>query len=638
MYTLLYLNLAAVAAYMPQAPTPTRGLGLLQTERNHSLEKSLSLQQESAFLEAMESLQSESYRHATASLLVVTSFILASAALVIYFFVPGMRMMPEKTQEGMDESKETAEADATAAAMEDFESLAKTLAQSLAQKIGPKLAKGQAVRNILESRLYQFPDKAKTFLRNELNSAAGAVMQAVEAEEAMILLDLDNALSLNFPPVSMLLAGLVSPTLLNLSYSALHLQNIMVVFPMLLLCGWASYEDWNSSCSIPTMIFWLKAQFAFAIFLGICNGMVAYKISTGKKALDVKTEKLQKRIKEAQRGEVGHVTGIRELFVCNSVLIQEALLLEDEVKASFWFNASGIATVFWLVLMLWTFVLVFGWTFVPGVTAFDQASSDSPNFCAAWASVFVARIAALLDIFFLVINVLTVTNWLATSLVKSEGFVKSVLKKARDVDRNGLGFPVAELLVKALLLRGRSETLGAKLSLAEADKSELEQEKGKLEAEVANLQAQIATRQAEVEALQAQADAAKATGVSDPMGFETNVQALESADVEALGTKWKEQGQKAAEDAQARAAEVTQKTTEELDRLLARFMELVQQVQGSEAFQSASAQLQSATEQGMASASQAMAEVSAQANAGLQQGITAAQTATSATSATQPQV
>eukprot|EP00434_Breviolum_minutum_P019539 symbB.v1.2.017237.t1/scaffold1342.1/size124297/10 len=108
--------------------------------------------------------------------------------------------------------------------------------------------------------------------------------------------------------------------------------------------------------------------------------------------------------------------------------------------------------------MLWTFVLVFGWTFVPGVTAFDQASSDSPNFCAAWASVFVARIATLLDIFFLVINVLTVTNWLATSLVKSEGFVKSVLKKARDVDRNGLGFPVAELLVKALLLRGRQES------------------------------------------------------------------------------------------------------------------------------------------------------------------------------------
>eukprot|EP00435_Cladocopium_sp_Y103_P009618 s3407_g2.t1 len=99
-----------------------------------------------------------------------------------------------------------------------------------------------------------------------------------------------------------------------------------------------------------------------------------------------KTERLQKRIKEAQRGEVGHVSGMRELFVCNSVLIQEALLLEDEVKASFWFNASGIATVLWLVLMLWTFVLVFGWTFVPGMTAFDQAAANRPNFCGAWAS------------------------------------------------------------------------------------------------------------------------------------------------------------------------------------------------------------------------------------------------------------
>lgn len=624
MYTLLSVNLAGAAlAFAPEA-YPAQSKGLLQTERNHSLPELL-LHQDA--IGSMDSILSESYRADTAGLLIITSFVLAAAAAAIYFLVPGMRPLKEEFEQSKEMEAEASEsgAEATAeAAMQDFESLAKTLAQSLAQKIGPKLAKGQAVRNILESRLYQFPDKAKTFLRNELNSAAGAVMQAVEAEEAMILLDLDNALSLNFPPVSMLLAGLVSPTLLNLSYSALHLQNVMVVLPMLLLCGWASYEDYGISCSIPTMTFWVKAQFAFAIFLGVCNGMVARKISAGKQALDAKTERLQKRIKEAQRGEVGHVSGMRELFVCNSVLIQEALLLEDEVKASFWFNASGIATVLWLVLMLWTFVLVFGWTFVPGMTAFDEAASKRPNFCGAWASVLVARVAAILDIFFLVINLLTVVNWLATSLVKSDGFVKSVLEKARGIDRNGLGFPVAELLVKALLLRGRSETLGAKLSIAEADKSALEKEKDQLEAELAKLNAQIAARQVEVEAIQAQADAAKASGVLDPMGFQTGVKALEAADVEALGEKWKEQGHKAVEDAQARAAAVTQKTTEELDRLLSRFMELVQQVQDSEAFQSASSQLQSATEHGMATASSALAQASSQANAALQQGMTSA--------------
>ena len=105
----------------------------------------------------------------------------------------------------------------------------------------------------------------------------------------------------------------------------------------------------------------------------------------------------------------------------------QALLLEDEVKASIWFNASGVASVLWLGMplgthtafyamgiadmevcllrTLWTWVLVFGWTFVPGITAFDKAAQHSPpaeleprrnigqhlasrdaNYCGAWAT------------------------------------------------------------------------------------------------------------------------------------------------------------------------------------------------------------------------------------------------------------
>ena len=30
----------------------------------------------------------------------------------------------------------------------------------------------------------------------------------------------------------------------------------------------------------------------------------------------------------------------------------QALVLEDEVKASVWFNASGVATVLWLAMLL----------------------------------------------------------------------------------------------------------------------------------------------------------------------------------------------------------------------------------------------------------------------------------------------
>ncbi|CAE7760711.1 unnamed protein product, partial [Symbiodinium sp. CCMP2456] len=601
---------------------PVRGRGLLQTtrgERNHSQPFS----EATLLMEEVVSMAT-----GTASIpvwLMVFGLGFAAASFALYTWLSSNTKgtaeqlvvdrkseeapMPEVFGEALQQGE---------AAMQDFESLAKTLAQSVAQRIGPKLAKGQAVRGILESRLYQFPDKAKTFVLNELNSTAGAVMRAIEAEEAMILLDLDKALSSNFPPISMLLAGLISPTLLNISMSALRMQNTLVVLPVLLLCGWAMWQDYGAACSIPTMTMWVKAQVMMALVLGVSNGMVAWKISQGKTALDVKTERLQRRIKEAQASGNPGVGQLRELFVCNSVLIQEALLLEDEVKASIWFNASGVASVLWLGMTLWTWVLVFGWTFVPGITAFDQAAQHNANYCGAWATVLAARITAILAVLFLVVNILTVCNWLATVFITSDAFAQSMLKKACEIDRQALGFPVAQLLVKAMLLRGRSETLGAKLSLAESAKADLEKEKLDLQSQLNSLETQISARVAEVEAIRARVAEAAAKGASDPMGFEAGARALETADVEELAASWKEHGQKAVEDAQARAAAVKQQTTEELDRLVQRFMELVQQVQDSEAYQSTALNLQSAAEQGMASASQAMAQATAAAE-GLQE-------------------
>jgi len=597
---------------------PARGKGLLQTtrgERNHS----------QPFIEAtflMEKVVGMGTGTASTSVwLMVFGLGFAATCFALYTWLPSKSKGTAEQLVVDGKSEEAQEAPVPEvlgealqqgeAAMQDFESLAKTLAQSVAQRIGPKLAKGQAVRGILESRLYQFPDKAKTFLLNELNSTAGAVMRAIEAEEAMILLDLDKALSSNFPPMSVLLAGLISPTLLNISMSALRMQNTLVVLPVLVLCGWAMWQDYGAECSIPTMTMWVKVQVLMALVLGVSNGMVALKISQGKKALDVKTERLQRRIKEAQSSGNPGVGQLRELFVCNSVLIQEALLLEDEVKASIWFNASGVASVLWLGMTLWTWVLVFGWTFVPGITAFDKAAQHNANYCGAWATVLAARITAILAVLFLIVNILTVLNWLATVLVASDAFAQSMLKKAREIDRQALGFPVAQLLVKAMLLRGRSETLGAKLSLAESHKAALEKEKLELQSQLNSLETQISARVAEVEAIRARVADAAATGASDPMGFEAGARALEAADVEELAASWKEHGQKAVDESQARAAAVKQHTTEELDRLVQRFMELVQQVQDSEAYQSTALNLQSAAEQGMASASQAMAQATA---------------------------
>jgi len=119
-------------------------------------------------------------------------------------------------------------------------------------------------------------------------------------------------------------------------------------------------------------------------------------------------EGMQARIQAAKSSSNMGTAEFRELFVCNCVLVEEALLLEDTIKASFWFNAVGAGTTAMLLTTVWTCVLVVGWTFVPGMIAFSSASSAAPNYCGAWASVLTARIECCLAVLFLIVNLITV--------------------------------------------------------------------------------------------------------------------------------------------------------------------------------------------------------------------------------------
>eukprot|EP00930_Biecheleria_cincta_P102979 TRINITY_DN94856_c0_g1_i1.p1 TRINITY_DN94856_c0_g1~~TRINITY_DN94856_c0_g1_i1.p1 ORF type:complete len:706 (-),score=166.08 TRINITY_DN94856_c0_g1_i1:49-2166(-) len=540
--------------------------------------------------------------------------------------------IPERSEHASQ--PETSLADSAA----DMESLLTTMGQSIVQKVGPKLAKGQAVRSILESRLYEFPEKAKSLLLNELNSTAGAVRKAWEQEEAMMVLELDKAISTSFPPISVVVAGLVSPTMLSFSYSALTTQLFVVILPVFVMCAYALWEDHGKPCSIPTMSLWTEAQFGIALFLGVANGMVAWKIMRGKKALDAKTRRMQVRIEAVrQRSAQGMgASDFKELVVCNSVLIEEALLLEDEVKASPWFNAVGVGTVVWLLTMLWTFVVVIGWTFVPGQVAFDDSAKNSNTYCGAWASVLTARVSCVLAVLFIVVNFFTVINWLCTKLLYSEGFSASILETAKAIDKGGLGFPVAEVLVKALLLRSASETARSKLSVALVDQGSLEQERAELRKELAALDAKISERSQEVEAIEKKAADAAAGGVSQPYGFEANIAALESADITAMGSQWKELGRQAAKAAEAKASGEVKTSTDELEKLMQKFTDLASSLQESEAFQAMATRAQAAAEAGMEQATAAaeqlqdaapgiVAKAKAAAEAGMAQATAAAE-------------
>merc|ERR1719163_2076216 len=102
------------------------------------------------------------------------------------------------------------------------------------------------MRRVLEQRATNFTGKAKAFVMNELNSTASALMKALESEESALLLDMDSAIAAYFPPLSVLMAGLLSPTILEFSYWNHIAQVVVVHLPILALCIFAAITDWKS--------------------------------------------------------------------------------------------------------------------------------------------------------------------------------------------------------------------------------------------------------------------------------------------------------------------------------------------------------------------------------------------------------
>mmetsp|Transcript_124599 Transcript_124599/g.265766 ORF Transcript_124599/g.265766 Transcript_124599/m.265766 type:complete len:702 (+) Transcript_124599:65-2170(+) len=484
----------------------------------------------------------------------------------------------------------------------DYEKLFRAMAQKTAQHLGPKLAKGQAVRDILENRITGFAGKAKAFVLNELNGTAGALLRAVEAEEAMLLLDWNDAVAANFPPVSVLIAGLLSPSVLAISLYAHILQLILVLLPILGLCSWAIVTDYGTRCSVPTIYIWVYGQGGLALILSVAHTASALVIVKGKAVLREKTEAMQTRMHSSNRtaGEEMDLKDMRELFICSSVLLEQALLVEDTVRSSIWHTIIGAGTAAWLIMTIWCFVITLGWTFVPGVVAFHPSTKlTAPEaYCGAWATVFTMRLSCVLSVLFTFLNVATVAQWVMENLIHSKGFSNNILEKARKFDEGMLGFPVAELLVKALLLRGSADLKSSQLTIMEHERATLEAEREELRSRLEALDGRIEERRVQSEALKLTTRGTKSADL------EASIDSLEAFSSQAADV-WHEKGLKAAANAESLAASVELATTEDLERMIQKVVQVAQKFQESEAVKEALGKAQAAADAGMQRATEA---------------------------------
>lgn len=397
----------------------------------------------------------------------------------------------------------------------DYEGALRMAAQVVAQTVGPKVAKGQAVKTILETRVNTLTNQTKSFVIDELNGTAGAVLNELGAEEAMLLLDPQKALEGNFPPAAVLLAGLMSPIIMALTALNHVLQAFLHFLPIICLCIAAVIIDQGSVCFIPYMREWVWAHLIMGVILFLAHICQVIKVVLARSALTAEIADKQEDIKRLTKNKTPTIEDVRNVFISICVIVQKALQSEDGVRRSFFNLIVGLGTMIWIIMTIWTFVIVIGYTFVPGVIAFHESAKETAGdeYCGTWMSVLAARLCCIIGVVFLIINIMIVSQWFADGMRYQPGYVEQVLAQAKKTDDQAGGIPVVQTLVKAFVLRGSSDTLEVQRACAKQDEYRLSAELNAAEKELAQCQGKLATVESTLQGLEAE------TAKMPPRGF-----------------------------------------------------------------------------------------------------------------------
>lgn len=450
--------------------------------------------------------------------------------------------------------------------LQDYDHLLKTTAKEVVQRVAPTFARGHALRGMMEKRVESLTAKTKSYILNEMNDAAGALCEAVDAPEAMLMLDLDAAMAANFPPAPVLLAGLLTPCVLQVNKLMHMLQLFFVLGPFAVLCTWALVVDQRHSCeAVPTIRPWLWMQCVLIYVLIASRVVLVAKIRSGQRYLEEQSVAARNRLQSRH----GSLTNLRELFVSQVTLLQQVLLVEDGERRSIARHIAGWGTIVWLVLMIWCFWLVMRWLFIPGMLVYregpiasERSPSDAANYCEAWATVLSARVSCFVWVLTGLFNAAAVLTWLTDQLVSSERFTRFVDGQARAFDKTLLGVPVAQLIVQAFILRSGVDGKSAELSLAVHERSMLGSDIESMEEKLNAMRQQMMEHDAKVSAL-------KEVG-----GAVQNAEALEDSYNASLDVEvWRQRGSEAIEAAKAKVQALEKTRTEELEALARRIVE-----------------------------------------------------------------
>eukprot|EP00440_Ansanella_granifera_P069105 gb/GFBE01074965.1/.p1 GENE.gb/GFBE01074965.1/~~gb/GFBE01074965.1/.p1 ORF type:complete len:680 (+),score=244.25 gb/GFBE01074965.1/:1-2040(+) len=475
--------------------------------------------------------------------------------------------------------------------LEDYEDLVRKLLQKGAQSLGPKVAKGAQVASIVTDKVSSLADKAKALVVAELTDTAGSVARALELEELMLLFDSDAAVSSNFPPLSILLAGLLVPVNLTISMVCHVAQVVLVLIPVLCVAGYAEYADWDSPCtSIPGLRLWARVVGTLAGLITISRLAQVAKCAAAKAEIQRKSEEMKGKLAEAESAASSGMSGLedlKQLFVFHATTLQQAVVCESRTRVNVFSHIVGFGTLLWLLTTFWNLYLYFAYMFVPGVVAFAEAAKDDPSYCAAWVTVCTAKLSIILALLFFFANVMTVFFWVSETSLNMNSVADKIVASAKAFDNLSLGLPVAQLLVKAFLLRGATDVLCARFAVQVSEKDALAKSLLDTETRLAALKAQLDAKEGEMDGLKEEmitcggSLGAQAERMSAPA--KSGIEAMQEKSAEMM------------EEARRQAAELEKQTGEEIEKIMEKIREMIEQAKA--AAKEAAAQAAEAAEQ-----------------------------------------
>ncbi|CAJ1341102.1 unnamed protein product [Effrenium voratum] len=496
---------------------------------------------------------------------VVMCAIFLAAALIFFWTSTPANEKKEVEEEEVpgepapEPAAENSEAPDLGPALEDYEDLVRMLLQRGTQSMAPKVAKAVQVASIISDRVSSLTTKAKALVVTELTDTVGSIAQSLQLEEFMLLLDDDAALAANVPPVSVLLAGLLVPANLNFTILCHLLQVVLVLIPVLAVAAVSEYVDWNHSCaSIPGLRLWARTVGALAGLIALARVLQALQCFAAKAQIRRKNDEMKEKLEQATSSpSASGLEELKQLFVFYAATLQHALSCEARIRANVFSHIVGFGTLLWLLTTFWNLWLYFGYMFVPGVVAFHEAAAGESSYCGAWVTACAAKISILLALMFFFGNVLTVFFWLSETTLSMDRIAEKIVAHAKAFDQLSLGLPVAQVLVKAVLLRGSTDILCARLASQMREKDGLSQELAATEQQLAKLKSELEAKDQEVEVIKAQM---LASGGS----LAAQAERITAGNFDAA----KAHGEEVLEEAKRKVAMLEQQTGEEIEKML----------------------------------------------------------------------